>query len=738
MKQLSKTQHNAFINSTARINILQGAVRSGKSFICLLRWIDFCINGPEGALVLCGRTDKTIKRNIIMPLQSIVGNALVYKAGKGEVQFYNRTMYVIGANDDRAETKIRGSQFVGALIDEATLMPENFFKMLLSRLSIPGACLFASTNPDSPFHWLKRDFIDRGDELDIKTFKFNIHDNPSLTEKYIKDISSEYRGLWYKRFILGEWVIADGAVYDFFDDSIHVIPYAESPAEYYIVGIDYGTTNPCVFTMIGYNSQAYPNMWVEKEYYFDSKKELRQKSDYDYVIDYQNFVRGYYVKSTYVDPSAASLKQEMYRNGIKGLLDADNEVVPGIRYVGQLMTNGTLKICRCCENLIKEFSTYVWDTKASMRGEDKPVKQTDHCFAAGSLVSTKLGKVSIEMIKKGDMVLTPIGYKKVIDTFVNEDQVYEYNLFGYQFKCTQSHKFYTVNRGWIEVKDLNKSDTILKMETEVCMKKNNLFLMESDIEGTHTLKIELLESTLHRLWLIKEKDLKVCIEKFGNMQTEKYQKECIYITSTKIPSTMTLVTSVYSLPMNIINYMQKILLNKKSVDYGSIAKEFDDLQKNGMEVMKEKSGILNMENNVLNFQNENVHAYNAIQNMSQENKATQNFVQINVELNTEEIVTLTMSLETAIIAINLLEVTSMQNLSFVQDHVQNYTSGHVEKVYNLHVEECHCYFVNDILVLNCLDSLRYALFTHFFRKTGRGMTQDDVSRLERESNWDYQ
>ena len=380
MKKLSKKQHDAFLDSTARINILEGAVRSGKSFVCLLRWIDFCINGPPGPLVICGRTDKTIKRNIIIPLLNLVGNSLTYQEGKGEISLYNRKMYVIGANDDRAETKIRGSEFVGALIDEATLMPENFFKMLLSRLSIPGACLFASTNPDSPFHWLKRDFIDRAHEIDIKTFKFNIYDNPSLSKEYIDSISSEYKGLWYKRFIQGDWVIADGTVYDFFDESIHVISHKPYEADYYIVGVDYGTTNPCAFVMVGYCASSYPNMWVEKEYYFDSRKELRQKSDYDYVNDFIRFIDGYHVKATYVDPSAASLKQEFMRNGVRGIADAENDVLAGIRFLGQLLTNGSLKICRDCPNLIKEFSTYAWDPKASARGEDKPLKANDHAL----------------------------------------------------------------------------------------------------------------------------------------------------------------------------------------------------------------------------------------------------------------------------------------------------------------------------------------------------------------------
>lgn len=382
MQDLSKKQRDAFLHSDARINIFEGPVRAGKSFVSLLRWIDFCMNGPEGALIICGRTDKTIKRNIIQPLQELIGSAVVYKQGKGEVQLYNRTMYVVGANDDRAEAKIRGSEFAGALIDEATLIPENFFKMLLSRLSIPGSCLFASTNPDSPYHWFKRDFIDREADLDLKTFKFSIEDNPSLTDKYIKDLSAEYQGLWYKRYIEGKWVLADGAVYDFFDENLHVIPMAQSAASYYIVGIDYGTTNPCAFVLIGYNGGAYPNMWLEKEYYYDSKESMRQKSDYEYVNDFLDFIDGHYVKQVYIDPSAASMKQELIRAGYGNISDAKNDVLTGIRFQGQLITNGTYKICANCLHSIKEYSNYLWDSKASERGEDKPIKKFDHSLDA--------------------------------------------------------------------------------------------------------------------------------------------------------------------------------------------------------------------------------------------------------------------------------------------------------------------------------------------------------------------
>jgi len=459
IEQLSDKQIIAFQQSNARINIFEGSVRAGKSFIALIRWIEFCRSGAPGALIIIGRTDKTIKRNIINPLQELVGSAVRYSAGRGEVQMFDRTMYVVGANDDRAEAKIRGSEFAGALIDELTLIPENFVKMLLSRLSIKGASLFASTNPDSPFHWVKTDLIDREKELNCKVFSFTIDDNPSLDPDYKESLKKEYQGLWYKRFIEGRWVQADGAVYDFFDEDIHVIQYVKSTATYYVMGVDYGTTNPCVFTLVGYNAGASPNMWLEKEYYYDSKRLQRQKSDYDYANDLIQFIDGFHITAIYIDPSAASFKQELRRNGITNIRDAKNEVIPGIRYLGQLLTNGTLKICQNCVETIKEFTNYIWDGKASARGEDKPIKQNDHCFIAGTRVVAEAGHVKIEKISVGDRVWTTHGLQTVLETFEHEADVYEYTINGSTITCTIDHKFYTSN-GWKEADTLTIGDKL--------------------------------------------------------------------------------------------------------------------------------------------------------------------------------------------------------------------------------------------------------------------------------------
>lgn len=319
-----------------------------------------------------------IKRNVLSPMRDMLGDRFQVFLGKSEAHLYNRVIHLIGANDERAEHKIRGPTFAGAYVDEITIIPEGVFEMLKSRLSVTGAKLFGTTNPDSPFHWFKKKFLDREKELDVTFWDFRLEDNPSLDKGFVENIKKEYQGLWYQRYIEGQWVLAEGTIFDFFDRTKHVIDYPPGAAEYYIVGIDYGTTNPTAFSMVGYSEKTQPNKWLEKEYYWDSKKTLRQKTDTEYAEDLKKFIGQYNVRTIYIDPSAVSFRVELMRQGFKGIIEAENEVLDGIRYHSTQLSNGTFKICHNCTKTVEEYGTYRWDQKASVRGEDKPLKENDH------------------------------------------------------------------------------------------------------------------------------------------------------------------------------------------------------------------------------------------------------------------------------------------------------------------------------------------------------------------------
>jgi len=376
--KMSEKQYRSIQEADARLNIWQGAVRSGKSHASLWRFLHFVRKGPAGPCVIVGRTSHTIVRNIIDPMRNILGDYVKYLSGKGEVYIFDRQIYVVSANDARSEGKIRGSTFIGAYVDEITLIPESFIKMLLSRLSMDGAKFFGTTNPDSPYHWLKRDFLDRASELDLRTWSFTLEDNPVLSKEFVKQLKSEYSGLWYQRFIEGKWVQAEGAVYGFFDPAIHCIDYPTSHAKQYIAGVDYGTANPFACVIIGINLDHYPNYWVEDEYYFDSKVAQRQKTDFEYAEDLTKFLQGRRISALYIDPSAASFKVELMQRGWDNVFDAENEVADGIRLVSRLLTQGTLKICLKAKNLIAEFQSYLWDDKPDVHGKEKPIKERDH------------------------------------------------------------------------------------------------------------------------------------------------------------------------------------------------------------------------------------------------------------------------------------------------------------------------------------------------------------------------
>jgi PBSX family phage terminase large subunit len=340
--------------------------------------LEYIQKAPAGNLVIVGRTASTIKRNVVDEIFNLVGSDARHYIGKSEISLWNRRIYLIGCSDERAEQKLRGSTFAGAYVDEATLISESFWTMLLSRLSIPGAKLFATTNPDSPFHYLKKNYIDRSKELDMKTFEFKLDDNPSLTDGFKNNLKLEYQGLWYKRYILGEWCLAEGAIYDFFDEHMHCLEFAPTNPRYYVVGVDYGTTNPCGFGLFGYNPENYPNIWMEEEYYYDSREKMRQKTDSEYCEDLINFMKGKIVKAVVVDPSAASFKAECIKQGIQNIVDANNDVLDGIRFTAKMLSNGTLKICKSCKTLLKEIQSYSWDEKSIKLGEDKPLKTNDH------------------------------------------------------------------------------------------------------------------------------------------------------------------------------------------------------------------------------------------------------------------------------------------------------------------------------------------------------------------------
>lgn len=366
-----------------RINVLEGSVRSGKTWISLVIWACWIATMPEdGGYLMVGKTLTALRRNCLDVLQQLVGTGnFAYSLGRKEARLFGRLVYLEGVNDARAEGKIRGLTLTGAYCDELTLFTEDFFTMLLSRLSMPGAKLIGTTNPDAPTHWLKTNWIDRAGEnaepgskpIDLFSMRFVIDDNTTLSPEYVEEIKKEYTGVFYDRFILGMWTRAEGLVYPNFDPQKHVVSDIPDYGLYYI-SIDYGTMNPCSMGLWCFAGGKAVRI---REYYYDGRKERRQLTDEDYYQALERLADNLPIDQVVVDPSAASFITTIRKHGRYSVRKARNDVLNGIRLTGTLLDAGVIQIHKSCTNIIKEFSAYSWDDKKT---EDAVIKENDHAM----------------------------------------------------------------------------------------------------------------------------------------------------------------------------------------------------------------------------------------------------------------------------------------------------------------------------------------------------------------------
>lgn len=381
---LSERQLASVRDSRTRVSIWDGSIRSGKTIASLLRWLIFIALAPRGGeLVMIGRTRDTVWRNVIAPMQDPtlfgpVANTVVGNYGAPTVTILGRRIYVLGAHDAKAEKIIRGLTLAGAYVDEVTVVSEEFFTQLLGRMSVPGAQLFGTTNPDSPGHWLKRKFLDRLAQLpDWRRFHFTLEDNPSLTADYVASIRREFTGLWFRRFILGEWVQAEGAVFDMWDPARHVVGHTSLPAMERVlsVGADYGTTNPTRGYLLGYAEQR---LWVLDEWAPTSGTDAELSAGLVRWLSTRHPAEWQTPEWVFIDPAAASFKMQLRRDGVTNTRGGSNEVLPGIRSMSSLFALDRLKVSDRCTHLIDQIPGYSWDPKATKKGEDKPLKANDH------------------------------------------------------------------------------------------------------------------------------------------------------------------------------------------------------------------------------------------------------------------------------------------------------------------------------------------------------------------------
>ena len=366
--------------------LADGAIRSGKTVVMILsflRWSQTVFSDQD--FILAGVTTGALTRNVLAPMFQMLetlGLPWEHRRSAGVVQIGTNRYHLFGADKDNAQDKLQGMTAAGAFADEAALFPRSFVEQMIGRCSVAGSRIFLNCNPNGAYHYIKTDFIDRADEIGLYRLHFTMEDNLTLSPEIRESYARAFTGVFYRQYILGEWVSAEGAVYPMWDREENT--YEEKDPRMYegmrrYCAVDYGTVNPCVFLDARDDGRTF---YIAREYYWDSAAARRQKTDAEYAEDLDAFLGGDREAQIIIDPSAASFKAELRNRGFR-ILDAVNNVREGIATTATLIGNRQVKAERDhCPALQREIQSYVWDDKARARGEERPLKERDHAMDA--------------------------------------------------------------------------------------------------------------------------------------------------------------------------------------------------------------------------------------------------------------------------------------------------------------------------------------------------------------------
>jgi PBSX family phage terminase large subunit len=359
--------------------ICDGAIRSGKTVFMTLSFVDDAMRRYDGQRFgICGKSVDSAVKNIIMPYLGLkyasekynirwkrTDKCMIVSDGRRENVFE-----VFGGKDESSFALIQGRTLAGVLLDEVALQPRSFVEQALARCSVDGSKMWFNCNPDSPQHWFYKEWVTKPKEHNAYRLRFQLEDNPSLSERIIERYKSMYSGVFYNRYIIGEWCVAEGLVYDFGEPNI--VDEIPSNGEYYI-SIDYGTMNPFsagLWCVLGDKATRI------KEYYYNGREKAVQRTDEDYCDAVKELSNGYNIRQVIVDPSAASFIAALRKRGFT-IRKANNDVLDGIRRTAVYLKNGNIKIHRSCTDSIAEFGLYRWDDKST---SDTVIKEHDHAM----------------------------------------------------------------------------------------------------------------------------------------------------------------------------------------------------------------------------------------------------------------------------------------------------------------------------------------------------------------------
>lgn len=361
--------------------ICDGAVRSGKTFsmgLSFFLWAQARFDGKQFGL--CGKTIGSLRRNLLSELVPYLRRTgMNVREQRSEnlliVRFagHENRYLLFGGRDESSAALIQGSTLAGVLLDEAALMPRSFVEQAIARCSVSGSRLWFNCNPEGPQHWFYREWILKAEERRALYLHFTMEDNPALSRRIRERYRRAYSGVFYRRFVLGEWTAAQGLVYDFFDRERDAPAAPEGPFSRWRISVDYGTANPASFGLWGEQD----GVWYRvKEFYYSSRRAGRQRTDAEYAEDLETLAGGRNIQRVIVDPSAASFIEVLRRRGFR-VVRADNGVSDGIRVTADLLKRRRIVICRECRDCLREMELYCWDERT---GRDVPRKENDHAM----------------------------------------------------------------------------------------------------------------------------------------------------------------------------------------------------------------------------------------------------------------------------------------------------------------------------------------------------------------------
>lgn len=363
--------------------ICDGAVRSGKSYSMLLSFLLWAFCRFEGKnFALCGKTVTSLERNLLGTFRELADGLGFSWKEKGtkhllEISYQGRKnfFYLFGGQNRTSAALIQGITLAGVLLDEVALMPRSFVEQALARCSAADSKLWFNCNPEGPYHWFYQEWIQKAAAKKMLYLHFTMEDNPGLSTAVKERYGRLYSGNFYRRYVLGEWVSAQGLVYPEFSEEKYL--FADCAGKHFtrfFVSCDYGTVNPTSMGLWG----EWAGCWYRiREWYYDSKKEGRLKTDEEYYRDLKRLLGEINPEAVILDPSAASFMEVIRRHGEYRVIPANNNVTEGISRVRSLLTAGKLFFHESCKDSIREFYQYRWKEQTE---KDIPRKEYDHAM----------------------------------------------------------------------------------------------------------------------------------------------------------------------------------------------------------------------------------------------------------------------------------------------------------------------------------------------------------------------